>query len=364
MNTNTNTTLTILLIISVLLGGCAKKEKFDLKPEPVSLENILLVQPDCDNPVMADLIAAQHYEIGYILAERNGNLVTVTYQIEDPLWSILEIHLAVGEIPSTKKNNPMVGKFGINEEYEYSVKSKTFEVEIEWDAPILPIAAHAVVRKNLALEYFNESLPEDLIDYEVVHPGESSYFSTLVTQDGNTEEFAGWCIDTDNSISGNTPYKAELVSTYELAGMGLVEYPENLDKVNWIVNQDFVGQASVCGGDYTYGDIQRLIWELIEDNQSSSGLGPWEQCRVDELWMLAMENGNGFEPACEQEIAVALVPFDINGDPIAKQITITQITIIEKILECNQEYLEETAWGGGVRFNEKNWATLFYLCRN
>lgn len=102
MKTKTNKTLTILVLISLLLGGCAKNEKFDLNPEPVSLENVLLIQPDCDNPVMADLIAAQHYEIGYVRAERNGNKITVRYQIEDPLWSIMEIHLAIGEVPSTK----------------------------------------------------------------------------------------------------------------------------------------------------------------------------------------------------------------------------------------------------------------------
>jgi hypothetical protein len=320
------------------------------------------VQPDCDNPVSADLVAGQHTVVGTVTAERSGNDVVVTYQITNPLWSISEIHLAVGEMPTTRKNNPMVGKFGVNEEYKNPVKSKTFDLEVFWEGPVLPVAAHAVVRKNIGLEYFNESLPEQKLAYEVIYPGTSSYFMTIVTQDGVSESFSGWCIDTDNSISSNTVYHAKLVSTYELSAMGLVEFPENLDKVNWIINQDFVGKASLCGGDFTFGDVQRSIWELIEDNQSTAGLGDWEQCRVDEILAAALESGNGFEPACEQEIAVALIPFDKNGDPIAKQITITQITIIEKLLDCQTEYLEETAWGDGVRFNDKNWATLFYIC--
>jgi hypothetical protein len=362
MKSNVFRILSLAIGLSLIVGSCAKNEHSGPQPGTWSLEDIMLVVPDCDNPVSADLIAGQHTCVGYVSAERSGNTVTVTYRIEDPLWSISEIHLAVGEVPVTRKANPMVGKFGINEEYDEPVKSKTFEMEVFIDGPVIPIAAHAVVRKNLALEYFNESLPDGQVEYEVVHPGESSYFGTTIISNGETQTYSGWCIDTDHGIYSNTPYKAELVSTYELAGMGLVEYPENLDKVNWIINQDFLGQVSVCGGEFTYGDIQRAIWALIDDDQSTSGLGPWEQCRVDEILAKAMESGTAFEPDCEQEIAVALVPYDVNGQPIPNQITITQITIIEQIIDCTEEFMEETAWGSGVRFNEKNWATLFYIC--
>jgi hypothetical protein len=354
----------MLSAILFLMAGCAKKEGFGPKPETFSADEIMLVMPDCNNPVSSDLVAGQHTRVGSVQAKRTGNLVTVTYRIEDPVWSIREIHLAVGEIPVTKKGNPMVGRFGINEEYDAPVRTKTFEVEISHGGPVIPVAAHAVVWKNLALEGFNESLPEEKIDYQVVYPGESSYFSTYVSKDGETEMFPGWCIDTDNGIYSNTPYKAELVSTYELAGMGLVEFPENLDKVNWIINQDFVGTASICGGDFTFGDVQRSIWELLEDNQSTSGLADWDPCRVDEILAAALDIGSGFEPACEQEIALALVPFDENGDPVSAQVTITQITIIEQLLDCTQEYMEETAWGMGVPFNTRNWANLFYICND
>ena len=333
-----------------------------MNPRALSLEEILIMQPECDNPVSTDLIAGQNFVIGTITAVRSANSVTVSYQIDDPLWSISEIHLAIGEIPVTRKNNPKVGHFGINEIYDNPIKSKTFTVDIDWNGLTLPVAAHAVVQKNLALDLFNETLSNELIDYSVSHPGTDSYFNTTVTSGGVSETFSGWCIDTDNTISSNVPYSAKLVSTYELAGMGLVENPENLDKVNWIINQDLLGQISSCGGEYTFGDIQLSIWTLIEDNLSFSGLGNWSQCRVDEIIATAYQAGNGFEPACSQEIAVALVPFDIDGNPIAKQITITQITIIEKLLECTEEFIQETAWGAGIQFNDSNWASKFYIC--
>jgi hypothetical protein len=356
--------LTLIYLAAILiLGGCAKRETFDLKSGIPSLEQIMLIQPDCDNPVVTDLVAGKNFIVGSITAMRNGDEVTVTYQITDPLWSITEIHLAIGEIPVTRNNNPKVGNFGINEVYKHPVKSKSFSVELAWNGPVMPIAAHAVVVKNLSLEQFNGTLPDGLVDFHVSYPGTESYFSTTLIQEGITETYPGWCIDTDHGIYSGVPYTAELVSTYELAGMGLVEFPENLDKVNWIINQDFAGQVSLCGDIFTFGDVQRAIWELIEDNQSESGLGDWSQCRVDEILADALESGNAFEPSCEQEIAVALVPYDINGNPVEDQITITQITIIEKILDCVEDnYLEETAWGDGTRFNDRNWATRFYIC--
>ncbi len=362
MKTKTLKLLFLSGLIAMLAGSCEKKESFDLKPDFPSLEQLMVIIPDCDNPVEADLIAGQHYVVGKVSAEKDGNLVKVTYRILDPVWSISEIHLAIGDIPVNRNNNPKVGHFAINEKYDQPVKYKTFEVGITWAGPVLPVAAHAVVQKNLALEYFNESLPAGHIDFQVSHPGTEGYFNTTVTYGETSETLTGWCIDTDHTIYSGTPYRAELVSTYELAGMGLVEYPENLGKVNWILNQGFLGQASSCGGEYTFGDIQRAIWALVEDEQSTSGLGTWSQCRVDEILAAANESGDSFEPACEQVIAVALVPYDVLGNPIPNQITITQITIVEKLLECTEEYMEETAWGAGVRFNDNNWATLFYLC--
>jgi hypothetical protein len=81
-----------------------------------------------------------------------------------------------------------------------------------------------------------------------------------------------------------------------------------LDLVNWIINQGVVGDPSACGGTYTYGDIQRTIWALIEDQQSGSGLGPWTQCRVNEIIAAAQANGEDFVPGCDEFVAVIQNP--------------------------------------------------------
>ena len=48
----------------------------------------------------------------------------------------------------------------------------------------------------------------------------------------------------------------------------------NFDLVNWIINQDYVGKPAGAARHYTYGDVQRAIWELIEENDGFSQ-SPW-----------------------------------------------------------------------------------------
>ena len=85
-----------------------------------------------------------------------------------------------------------------------------------------------------------------------------------------TGVYEGWCIDTDRLISDNTNYTAKVYSSYEPLPAGLVEHPENLDLVNWIINQNYVGKpAGGSLGNYTYGDVQLAIWTLIEDQVST-----------------------------------------------------------------------------------------------
>ena len=152
--------LIISLYLLLLIGACSKRETFYMKPEPRSLEQILIIQPNCDNPVSMDLVAGRNFVIGTVTAIREGNSVTVAYKIDDPLWSISEIHLAIGEIPVTRKNNPKVGQFGIHEVYDNPIKSKTFTVDLHWNDFTLPVAAHAVVQKNLAtIVVYSDPIP-------------------------------------------------------------------------------------------------------------------------------------------------------------------------------------------------------------
>jgi hypothetical protein len=134
-------------------------------------------------------------------------------------------------------------------------------------------------------------------EVSLAYNGAPAYFPE-VTVSGETildGVYPGWCIDTDTHIERLTLYCDAAV--YSSLPEGMVEYPENFDLVLWILNQDYVGKDSTCNGTYTYGDVQRAIWALIDDvNSVTPILRAWDQCRVNEILAAADAGGEGYEP--------------------------------------------------------------------
>lgn len=151
--------------------------------------------------------------------------------------------------------------------------------------------------------------------------GKDSYFDVEVTGDSSLAGlYDGFCIDTDRGIEPSGTFTAKVFSTYEElpeellgdqstlpgapTGFGNIEKPENFDLVNWILNQCFVGKELFDDGGnslgvVTYGDVQRAIWALIDDENSTTDLGPFSQGRADLIQSLAEANGENFVPSFE-----------------------------------------------------------------
>lgn len=149
--------------------------------------------------------------------------------------------------------------------------------------------------------------------------------------------YDGFCIDSDRGLDisydenydgvvdpteyTSRSYSAQVYSSYEPLPEELdIEQPDNMDLVNWVLNQDFTNQASTNGtGNYTWADIQKAMWVLLDDETSSAYVGPegdhWQQARINEIVTAARANGEGFVPGFGQKMAVILVPED-NGDLI------------------------------------------------
>ncbi len=343
------------IILLFMAGACEQIEQMEADPMFQKSGSAFFKNGDA---ICTDLIAGQHIDVGEVEIWNDADYLYVKYIVDDENWCLTETHLHVATDPDLipqKNGNPIPGKFDYKGEHD-CVYELIYEIPLDWDCnEEIYIASHAVVKKetDLAdLPGLEAALP-DQVTMIVVHPGTGfgapSYFDASIS--GGTildGTYDNYCIDTDNTISPGTSYLANVYSSYGLLPEGTVEYPENLDLVNWIINQDYVGMPSGCGGNYTYGDVQRAIWALVEDAQSTSGLGSWSQCRVDEILAAAYTSGDGFIPGCGDRVAVILAPVD------GSQVTIAQVTFIQVGVPCL--YIEETAWRGCEEFPGKNWA--------
>jgi hypothetical protein len=334
-----------------------------------------VVMTGYENGISVDLIAdggslETGFVVGNIYVWHQGSDLHIDYTITEPDWEMTLTHVHIGDdlddFPLTKQGNPQVGKFDYQYAYDPPVTSDSISIPYNGENMI---AVHADVQTICGYEAdivgFEANLPAQ-VTFKVTYPygGGPAYFPhTYITgfggpNDTQVLDIYSWCVDTDHTIGQNTWYTANVYSSFYELPVGLVEYPDNLDQVNWILNQEFVGQPSPgCGGVYTYGDVQRAIWELVEDNPSTSGLGAWSQCRVNELIAAANASGEGYMPSeCGDVYGIILAP--VNN----QQVLIAQAIIGEVGIPCIEVYCGETAWAGELEVNEfpgRSWAMYF-----
>ncbi len=312
----------------------------------------------------APLIAGRHYDVGevWVQAYQDGPSddwhLKVTYKTTGN-WYLVEYHLYVGD----ERPGDAPGQYPYKGEH---LDTQEIVVDgIRFDGGCVNVAAHAVVEERegiVDLDEFADDLPEcvDILGWSPA-ADTKAYFDIRVLGSDLMGDYYGWCVDTDNTLSPDFEYPAHVYSSYEDLPDGLIEFPENLDQVNWILNQEIVGTPSICGGDFTYGDVQRAIWDLVDDEQADGGLGPWDQCRVNEILCKAWINGHGFEPDCGDLVGVILVPVEYCGGPWN-----FQFIIIPVPTECDGGGRRETAWalaGDGFECGDvSGWGSYMQFC--
>ncbi|NDV42683.1 hypothetical protein [Flagellimonas sediminis] len=170
-----------------------------------------------------------------------------------------------------------------------------------------------------------------------------AYFDLTINDTELAGNYAAWCVDVDLSLGADECYDYNVYSSYAELPAGAFEQPGNFDLINWIVNQNFVGQASPSGGAYTFGDVQWAIWELIDDKNcvTCAYLGSdWSRTKGQEIVDAAIANGEGYEPGAGEVMAVVLIP---TGR--------TQSVIVTIPLGCEPEPSCETAFARGTDGN-------------
>lgn len=158
------------------------------------------------------------------------------------------------------------------------------------------------------LEDFLEALPETA-NFEIQLDMDVTYLKTTVSEGGILNGVhSGYCINSRISITHGNIYNAFVYSQYSLPDdFSKVDKPGNFPKVNWIINYIDLGE------EYSYADVQRAIWELLENNPADIADPPlpYDPDKVAEIIAAAeaYEDDEGeFVPVCGQYVIIILDP--------------------------------------------------------
>jgi hypothetical protein len=310
----------LFVVTLLLLGlmGCNDSSEIT-SPEgtsqsQTSLEKITVTPINLNSPgqsICTQLVARRNIVIGELCVQYNAQnkRLTVTYKITDPNWSITKTHLAVAKnpllFPRKFTGRPKLNQFpykGIHS----NVDSVQYIVNVSTYYNVIYVAAHAIVEGNGGNGTPN--LLPDLPANDVMTPEwtpDEDYTIKAVFNGFGT--YLGWGMDNARAISNGTARDVKFLSSYSEdlpACSSFIEHPENLDLVNWLINNR---QAN--WDRYT---VQAAIWNLL---QPIGGISNWQDPNApqyfehdavlrQEIVSAAYANGEDFEPECDGKVII------------------------------------------------------------
>ena len=254
----------------------------DVTDRPVAGDSPLLLTAgyNCKVP----LVAGQYYDAGDVFLTWGAENLTVTYVTANG-WSMSEVHF--GWFAGGPPDHPPPGQL----QYGFvGLDTTAYQFEIP-RSEICPqkngkcdcscyFVAHAVVNKEKPCEKENASktiyaqdfqLPK-YTQYRAYLAGSAAKYRLEMRGDYplNGNGFNGWCLDRNTEVRSGRWYDAAVLWDWEDLD-GIVDHPENMDLVEWIVNQNMVGRRSYCGAIVNRDNVQNAIWYLVDDPQIGIG---------------------------------------------------------------------------------------------
>lgn len=263
--------------------------------------------------------------IGEVTVKKVYDNLEVDYQLLEPGWCLdaTQVH----DNP-TDPNNP-----GDPATFPYFHSLSTGSDCIRFDHYSIPLGGTEPCISCVAIhaDVSDLGLPLDgqAGKYLVFGPKKPSYFKAAFKDEACSDEpnpYLAWCVDLNHNIKRGTEYEnCSLYSSlndWDPKVASLVDKPENLDLVNWVLNHK---NDYFIEGD-TNNNIQAAIWMLIDTKVITSPHGgiSWDQTVVDTIIADANTYGNDFVPGENDIVGLLVECYDETGK-------LRQITMIEVI---------------------------------
>ncbi|MFY0672098.1 MAG: hypothetical protein JXQ87_01755 [Bacteroidia bacterium] len=324
------------------------------------------------------LVAARSNDIGFIHVERVGDSLDVTYEITDSTWFMTKSYLHVANnangFPTLGSGVPDIQQFTYQTNHDEARVYKYDNIDVTGQ-PYVYVSANANVAQastcKTDISIINSSIPTGKVLQTVSFSGNPAYFQMRVIDvtTGNTifsGVYLGNCVDLENPISQRVRYFPKLVSSYDTDQALLaciVDRPENLPIINYLINQDY--QTKFGAG---ANEIQAAVWTLIDDDNPVNGNQgfSFNEAIVDQVVADASAKGVGFIPGCDQFFLVLLDQgckdaLSNNQTPnVAVQQSVMWLPV-ENLPISHKTSLGEcaNAWGEGTKFSHVGWSQFF-----
>jgi len=407
----------VAMAILIMTVACEKEESVDpqlMGPPDFSFTSIVGV--DMEHPYVQQLWAGQNLDVGEVQVWNDGEIIYVTYLIDDPDWCLTETHLHVAntmeEVPQ-KNGNPIPGQFDFKEEHD-CISEYTYEVPYsEWYCnDDVVIATHAVVKSTLceqtgvvygmarntgevwgidvvngtAWEEFGSIAPPPTsaspngLAYDGVN--ERMYYCNYKVG-GDPRELYFWDYSTRTEIlAGPIGFENAAADFYSGKYYYVSSLPATDDLYEVILNPDGTILSNLIKADMS-GNAHN--WTFSGDIAINDGiLYGWGRCATHDKFEFFSYNlttgdftvnqtafqgfsmqlafgSNGTLYGHESKTPGNFYEIDISNGNLSAPISITPGTLYTDcssgMICVNEE--EETAWGGEMEFPGKNWATYF-----
>jgi len=342
------------VILLLLLGFTACDQSNEItSPEPnsevQSLEKLTMTPINLNQPgqnTCIELVAAKNKVIGNVCMDYlpNTRILKVTYNITDPNWNITKTHLAVSFspwlLPRKITGRPRLNLFPYKGTHNH-VSTVEYNVNVRNLGPNLYVAAHATVEGNdgSGNPQLNPELPQTDVMTPEWTPDEDVMIKSVFDNFGT---YLGWSMDNARAVSNGAPRDVKFVSSYsdELPEcQSFLEKSENLDLVNWIINNR--------EQNWDRETVQAAIWSLL---QPTGGISNWQDPSLpnyfqhdaqirEQIVTAALANGEDYEPPCGGKFLVLV--YGSETDPCN---LIKNIVGIEMPVECQTQSFIRNAW--------------------
>lgn len=291
-------------------------------------------------------------QVGEVTTWSDGTNLHVAYKITDPYWDLDATHLYVSRVP------PTTAFYG---QYPYT-HHQIFGDNDTYEIPLMTIGATAKTRLYVAaeanlkafggfeqpsLQEFGEALPTAPVGATVAHADgvRATWMVDLMDAGEMSGTWTAWSSGLVPTLADDLARPMNVVSSYSMAvdEFGLVGHPEELDRVNWILNHYQAGELAADGRVITAAELQTVIWTLLDEAPDTTPVGKVNPMHVNDILEAATWEGAGYVPGCLDEGVALLVPTMGRAAPLLVAVPFADLGLI-----CEPRFEEEAAWAEGT----------------